>query len=233
MKHLIFLCSLLIFSSITYSKTNTIISDGYLKAIELNVNDTLIYELKNKQKRVFVLKKTSSKPLFVYDNPANKWHSGIIYSMSCILEADGQNLELKRIVSAQQSYYEPWHINGVTFFFDAVKNIETFIKDKHGSTGGSAYPKKDARFAFIEYEDNFSSQPLGPWYPNSKNYLDIHDAYQGGDTWLGGFKKDESHNGLDVNIPNNTKLWAPVDFDEQFYFASRLPKATITTAGRA
>lgn len=204
-----------------YSVTNNYISDGYLKAVEMNIGDTLLYHLKNGQIRNFILKETSATPLFIYKNPDIKSEqSGIVYKMNCVINADGKDIELQRIVSAQQSYYEPWHINGVTLFFDAVKVIDNFIHDNHGSTGGEAYPKKDARFAFIEYQDNFSSQDLKPWYPNTQNFISIKDAYQGGDTWLGGYRKDVAHNGIDINIPNNTPLWAPIDFDNQYYFNS-------------
>jgi len=206
-------------STKAFFSTYNFTSDGYIKAVEMNIGDTLAYKLKNGQLRTFILRSTSAKPIFTYDNPDNN-RSGIVYSMNCKIMADGQELNLKRIVSAQQSYYKPWHINGVTFFFDAVKVIDTFIKDNHGSTGGSAYPKKDVRFAFIEYEDDYSPQPLKPWYPNKKNYINIKDAYEGADSWLGGYRKDEAHNGLDINISNNTPLWAPIDFDDQYYFNS-------------
>ncbi len=221
MKHKIYIFFLIsLLSPKAFSTTYNFTSDGYVKAVEMNKGDTLAYKLKNGQLRTFILLSTSAKPIFTFDNPVNQWHSGIVYSMNCKIMADGQELNLKRIVSAQQSYYTPWHINGVTLFFDAVKVIDSFIKDHHGSADGSSYPKKDVRFAFIEYEDDFSPQPLKPWYPNNKNYISIKDAYGGADSWLGGFKKDEAHNGLDINIPNNTALWAPIDFDDQYYFES-------------
>ena len=195
-------------------------SDGYLKAVEIAQGETLIYTLKNGQQRTFVLSATSARPIFTYDKPDNRWRSACIFAMQCELSADGQPLRLQRIVGAQQSFYEPCHINGVTLFFDAVRDIDAFIHDTHGSTGGEAFPRKDARFGFIEMGSDFSSQPLRPWYPNPKNDINIEEAYEGVDTWLGGFRKTEAHNGMDVNVDNNTKLWAPIDFDDQYYFNS-------------
>jgi hypothetical protein len=217
---IIFFFFLLVLPSVGYTATYRFLSDGYLKAVEMNIGDTLFYTLKNGQQRSFTLLETSANPLFTFENPDNRYQSGIVYRMSCKIAVEGQELNLIRIVSAQQSYYEPWHINGVTFFFDAVKDMNAFIYDNHGSTGGSAYPKKDARFAFVEYEDDFANQKLRPWYPNSNNFLNIKEAYTGANSWLGGYLKTEAHNGLDVNIPNNTMLWAPIDFDDQYYFNS-------------
>ncbi|MCC5929999.1 MAG: PKD domain-containing protein [Cyclobacteriaceae bacterium] len=217
---IIFFYLLLILPSVGYTATYRFLSDGYLKAVEMHVGDTLFYTLKNGQQRSFTLLETSANPLFTFENPDNRYQSGIVYRMHCKIASEGQELDLIRIVSAQQSYYEPWHINGVTFFFDAVKDMNDFIYDNHGSTGGSAYPKKDARFAFIEYEDDFASQVMRPWYPNPSNFLSIKESYTGANSWLGGYLKTEAHNGLDVNIPNNTMLWAPIDFDDQYYFNS-------------
>lgn len=217
---IIYFYLLLITPTLGYSSSYFFSSDGYLKAVEMNIGDTLFYTLKNGQQRSFTLLETSASPLFTFENPDNRYESGIVYRMSCKILADGVETDLIRIVSAQQSYYEPWHINGVSLFFDAVKNINDFIYDNHGSTGGSAYPKKDARFAFVEYEDDFADQKLRPWYPNHNNFLSIKEAYTGANLWLGGYLKTEAHNGLDVNIPNNTVLWAPIDFDDQYYFNS-------------
>ena len=220
MKKIIIYSLFFIIVSHATAATYRIQSDGYLKAVEMDKSDTLIITLKNGQQRMFVLSATSARPVFTYEKPDNRWRSARVYTMECDLLVDGQPLHLQRMVSAQQSFYEPCHINGVTLFFDAVKDIDAFIHDTHGSTGGTAFPRKDGRFALIEMGDDFASQPLMPWYPNQKNHINIEEAYEGADTWLGGFRKTEAHNGMDVNVPNNTRLWAPVSFDDQYYFNS-------------
>lgn len=208
------------FSCVAVAHTYSYVSDGYLKAVEMDWGDTLVYELKSGQMRTFVLQKTAAEPAYIYDLPENQWRSGCIYRMQATLLCEGQPLTLHRIVSAQQSYYEPYHINGVTIFFDAVNDIEDFIKDNHGSSGSRSFPRKKCRLAFIEMGGPFAPQELRPWFPIQKDFLDVQDSYEGADTWLGGFKKGEAHNGLDVNVPNNTPLWAPIDFDNQYYFNS-------------
>ncbi len=158
-------------------------SDGFLKAVELDPGDTLRYPLRNGQVREFVLQRTAARPIFSWDNPDNKWRSGRIYQMEAELLCDGQPLRLQRIVSAQQSYYEPYHLNGVTVFFDAVSDIKAFIQDNHGSSGSRSFPRKKCRLAFIEMGDAFASQPLRPWLPLAENYLDVTQSYEGADTW--------------------------------------------------
>jgi len=130
-----------LFSTEAFSTTYNFRSDGYLKAVEMNIGDTLIYQLQSGQPRTFVLRRTSAGPVFTFDNPVNEWHSGIVYAMKCSMMADGQEPSLERIVSAQQSYYEPWHINGVSFFFDTVREIAEFIKDNHGEKASTAFFK--------------------------------------------------------------------------------------------
>ncbi|MGB3589359.1 MAG: PKD domain-containing protein, partial [Tunicatimonas sp.] len=205
----------------TVAETFHFKSDGHLKAVEMDWGDTLVYQLKNGQARTFVLQRTAAEPIYIYDLPKNQWRSGCIYKMQAELLCEGQPLTLHRIVSAQQSYYEPYHIHGVTLFFDAVNDIETFIKDNHGSSGSRSFPRKKCRLAFIEMGSLFAPQQLRPWFPLADNFLDVRESYEGADTWLGGYKKDEAHNGLDVNVPNNTPLWAPIDFDNQYYFNSK------------
>lgn len=126
------------FACVSVAHTYSYVSDGYLKAVEMDWGDTLVYELKSGQMRTFVLQKTAAEPAYIYDLPENQWRSGCIYRMQATLLCEGQPLTLHRIVSAQQSYYEPYHINGVTIFFDAVNDIEDFIKDNHGSKGMAA-----------------------------------------------------------------------------------------------
>ena len=218
-----FILNLIFISSFATSFNFT--SDGYLKAVEVDKGDTFSYQLKDGSIQEFVLISTSARPVYTFSNSTNQWESGRVYTMECDLLVNGQTFHMQRFVSAQQSFYEPIHINGVTLFFDAVLAIESFIHDNHGGKSydlnvKKSFPNKDARFAFIEYGDQLCNQRIKPWVPLKEQFISIEDSYEGGDTWLGAFKKDEAHTGLDINLPNNTKIWAPIAFDNQEYFNS-------------
>lgn len=61
---------------------------------------------------------------------------------------------------------------------------------------------------------------IGNWHPLPDQQLDARQAYGGEDTWLGPYFGTDLHGGLDLAVPNNTTLFAPIDFDDQFYFTS-------------
>src|SRR5690606_23719474 len=59
---------------------------------------------------------------------------------------------------------------------------------------------------------------LGPWCPLPENFPDVRSAYRGDDTWLGTYFGSDLHGGLDINMPSNSPLWAPIPLDNNFYF---------------
>src|SRR5699024_8886974 len=56
--------------------------------------------------------------------------------------------------------------------------------------------------------------------PISPDGLTPELCYRGEDTWMGPFCGREAHNGLDINHPAGTLLWAPISFDEHEMFNS-------------
>lgn len=123
---------------------------------------------------------------------------------------------MERFNPVQQSFYEPYVINGVRIWFDSVRKIENVVAQDHGK----CLPDKDVRFGLQDATLPISPEPLRPWYPNADNVIDVRDAYQGDDVWMGPYYGAHLHAGLDINMPVGTPLWAPMDFDEQFYFDS-------------
>ncbi len=63
-------------------------------------------------------------------------------------------------------------------------------------------------------------QELSNWYPEPANKILIKNAYRGDDSWLGTYYGADLHGGLDVNMPSNTPLIAPIDFDQHYFFNS-------------
>jgi len=95
------------------------------------------------------------------------------------------------------------------------------IGELFNETHGECVPRKAARFAVQDATLPIcSEEELRPWYPNKGNFIDVHESYNGDDTWLGPYQGADLHGGLDIDMPIGTPLWAPISFDEQFYFNS-------------
>jgi len=189
-----------------------------LNVVEMNKGDQLHFELNNG--RIVDIKLIDFKTEIIFttlDTLKKGDHGdGTIYSMSCQIEIDGQSMELVKYVPVQKSFYEPYVINGLRIWFDALANLSNYFNENHGE----CLPTKDARFAFQDATLPISPKKLSNWCPLPQNNLDIDDAYRGDDTWLGTYFGSDLHGGLDINMPSNTPLWAPIDFDEHYYFNS-------------
>lgn len=138
------------------------------------------------------------------------------YSFSCVLEVNGREHLLEREVSTQRSFYEPWEIDGVRIWFDAVDDIFEFLAEDHGV----CRPSKHARFAFQDAAKRICPELLHPWCPLPEGGLRIEQCYRGEDCWLGAYEGSQAHGGLDINHPQGTPLWAPLDIHDQYYFNS-------------
>lgn len=138
------------------------------------------------------------------------------YTFNCVLKINDREYTLEREVSTQRSFYEPWEIDGVRIWLDAVKDIFDFLNEDHGECG----PLKDARLAFQDASLRICPETLHPWCPLPPEVLKIEDCFRGEDCWLGAYNGASAHGGLDINHPKGTPLWAPVDIDDHFYFNS-------------
>lgn len=189
-----------------------------LCAVELNHGDTLEFMLRNGQTRTLFVESTEARVLLTnVPQPKKGFHGGAtLYEMACRVRIDGHPMTMRRYVPVQQSFYEPCVVNGMRIWFDAVRGVERFLNDNHG--GG--LPRKDARFAVQDATEPICPQPLRPWYPSEENCIDVARCYNADDVWMGPYFGTDLHGGLDVNMPIGTPLWAPIDFDTQYYFNS-------------
>lgn len=189
-----------------------------LAAVEMDQGDTLHFTLGNGERRTLVVESTEARVVLTNLPQLKKgFHAGeTIYEMSCRVRVDGHRMTMRRYVPVQQSFYEPHVINGMRIWFDGVRDIEKFLNDNHG--GG--LPRKDVRFAVQDMTLPICPQTIRPWYPNSENSIDVVDSYNANDVWMGPYQGADLHGGLDINMPIGTPLWAPIDFDTQFYFNS-------------
>lgn len=138
------------------------------------------------------------------------------YTFSCVLRVNGREHTLEREVSTQRSFYEPWEIDGLHIWFDAVDNIFEFLQETHGE----CRPRKHARFAIQDASRRICPEKLHPWCPLPAGGLRIENCFRGEDCWLGAYAGASAHGGLDINHPRGTPLWAPIDIHDHFYFNS-------------
>lgn len=138
------------------------------------------------------------------------------YRFKCVLRINGQEKHLEREVSTQRSFYEPWLIGGLRIWFDAVDDIFDILTETHGE----CRPTRHARFAIQDATMEVCPEDLHPWCPLPPGGLKIEDCYRGEDCWLGAYNGASAHSGLDINHPQRTPLWAPIDIHDHFFFNS-------------
>jgi PKD repeat protein len=189
-----------------------------LTPIEMNRGDTLKFELRNGEIRTMVLHETNAEILLTnLDSIKKAKHDGgTLYHFTCKVSIDGQPMTMERYVCSQESFYEPYVLNGMRIWFDGVEDIFDFITEDHGE----CKPGKHARFAVNDLTDRIAPVMLRSWYPNDKNFIDIADTYNGDDCWMGPYQGADAHGGLDINQLVGTPGWAPIDFDDHYFFNS-------------
>ena len=195
------------------SKSKTVIIEREAKdtltAIELNCGDTLHFKLLNGQARELILHKTSANILL-------KGKEAKLYHFTCCISIDGHEMLMERYVGCQESFYEPYVINGMRIWFDGVTDIFDFLSEKHGK----CKPLKDARFAITDASLPICPGEVKPWCPLARDFIDIKDCYNGDDCWLGAYQGTEAHGGLDINHPSGTEIYTPISVDDQYLYDS-------------
>ncbi len=137
------------------------------------------------------------------------------------VRVNGRVYTLERQVGTQRSFYEPWCIDGVNIWLDAVDAIFQFMHETHGPCRlmrncSHQYPEyKHARLVFHEANRRICPDTLHPWCPLPEGCLRIEDCYRGEDCWLGAYDGASAHGGLDINHPTGTPLYVPLDLDNQ------------------
>ncbi len=180
-----------------------------LTAVELNRGETLRFRLINGQIRELTLHETSAEILL-------KGEGGTLYHFTCTVTIDGHKMLMERYVGSQESFYEPYVINGMRIWFDAVTDIFNFLREVHGK----CKPSKDARFAIADASIPICPEEVKTWCPLGREFIDIKDCYNGDDCWLGAYDGVEAHGGLDINHPKGTEIYTPISVDDQYLYNS-------------
>ena len=133
---------------------------------------------------------------------------------------------LEREVGTQKSFYEPWIIDGVMIWLDAVDDIFSFMRETHGpcrpreNCSHHRSKRQHARLAVQDASARICPETLVPWCPLPAGGLKIEQCYRGEDCWMGAYDGASAHGGLDINHPKGTPLYAPIDLDEHFLYNS-------------
>lgn len=193
-----------------------------LTPVEMNREDTLHFTLTNGEVRTMVLKNISSDIIITNLGKLRQDQPGgaTLYHFTCQVLIDGQLLNMERYVGAQESFYEPYVINGMRVWFDGVNTIGQLIKDEHGGKSSESVPRKHARFAVSDMTRRIVPSRLYPMFPLTENFIRISDSYNADDCWLGAYNGFELHGGLDLNRPAGTPHFTPFPIDDHYFVFS-------------
>jgi PKD domain-containing protein len=185
-----------------------------LTAVEMNHGDTLRFRLRSGEIRTLVLEDTRVQILEQNDG-------GIVYAFDCQVQIGGHSLTMRRYVCTQESFYEPYVVNGLRIWPDSVLAIYDKIPMRYPKSGNLRYrPRKDARFAIQDATLPICSQEMMPWFTRGTDCLDVGDCYNGDDCWMGAYLGEACHGGMDINHHYGQPLLTPIDFDDQWNFNS-------------
>ena len=192
-----------------------------VSGFEMDVGDVLKFKLRSGQVRSMELVRTEARVLLTNLKQLKKAQpdGGTLYEMTAHVRLDGHPLRLRRYLSAQDTFAEPWVLNGMRLWLDAVSDVFEFLVDAHGGQAGCRLNKR-ARFAANDARDPVAPIQLHPWFPVREPFFDIGNSYNGDDAHMGAYQGAECHAGLDINHPQGTPLFTPVPIDDHFLFNS-------------
>ena len=195
-----------------------------LTPLEMDIGDTLFFTLKNGKTVSLTLNDTKG---YVIETELENFNEGkkaakTVYGFSCDISVNGKDYTLKREIPTENSFYEPWIIDGMEIWFDATNAVYKlnggFLEEKDPTLNIFCRPNRDARFAVLDASSDICPEKLAPWFPLPEGGLDIRKCYRGEDCWMGPYDGMYTHGGLDVNHPDGTPLYAPFDLEEQYFF---------------
>ncbi len=129
-------------------------------------------------------------------------------------------MTMERYVGTQESFYEPYVVNGMRIWFDMVRDVFDLIP--FAIRGPAISTPTRAGHAVRRAGRDASRVPeeMLPWYPNEAGYIDVGRCYNGDDCWMGAYLGEACHVGLDINHAKGELLTAPIRFDDHFLFHS-------------
>jgi PKD repeat protein len=204
--------------------------------MELNHGETLIYEKENGQSLNIKLLATSANILYTNkdrissdesrNDRGNMYRARLMYEYTAQFKINSLPMTMRRYVCSQESFFEPYVINGVRIWFIGVKDVFEecggFLNTARSANG---MPHKHARFVLQDLNSRICPGELHAWFRDDKdgnenfiykdNFIDIGRCFNGDDCFMGAYLGGESHGALDINMAQNSFMYAPFDLDNQ------------------
>src|SRR5687767_13963226 len=157
-------------------KTFELATKDTLTVVRMNHGDQLRFTLRNGEVRTFELRGTSARLV-------ERVESGLVYSFDCQLLANGQPLTLRRFVCSQETFYEPWIVNGVRIWYSSSAAIFKLVPIRYPEDHDPM--AADAVLCIQDATLPICPQPMKPWFPIKERFIDVGTCYNGDDPWLG------------------------------------------------
>lgn len=204
--------------------------------IELNHGEIVKYTKKDGKVLTIELLATSANILYTNRDKIPFTESGndlgsmararLMYEFKCEVNINGLHMTMQRYVCSQESFYEPYVIDGVRIWFDGVTDIFEEHKgflDRVRDANGK--PGKNARFVLQDMNHRICPGKIYPWFIDGDerddnfiykaNYIDVGRTYDGDDCFLGAYYGGQAHGALDICMAQNSLMYAPFDLDTQ------------------
>ncbi|MGF1586325.1 MAG: PKD domain-containing protein [Bacteroidales bacterium] len=233
------------FQSRTRRNTINLTSKETITPVELNYGETVRYTRKGGSAVTIQLLSTSANILYTNrdkipleesgNDRGNMYRARLLYEITADVRVNGFPMTMRKYVGSQESLYEPYVINGVRIWFDAVSDLFEqdggFLNTARDADGRGNLisdddtPNKKARFVLHDMSSRICPGEIHAWFKDGDqrddnfiykdNFIDIGRSFNGDDVYLGAYLGGESHGALDVNMAMNSVMYAPFDLDTQ------------------
>ena len=146
--------------------------------VEMAHGETLVYERGDGETLRLKLTGTAARILYTNrdriprdesgNDRGNMYRARLLYTYTIDLEVNGMPMTMRRYVGSQESFFEPFVINGVRIWPIGVSDVF----EEHGgflntvrNDNGSL--RKDARLVLQDMDTRICPAPLHPWYIDS------------------------------------------------------------------
>lgn len=204
--------------------------------IELNHGEKLVYTRKDGKELTIELISTDANILYTNkdkippdesgNDRGNMYRARLMYEYTADIKFNDIPMVMRRYVCSQESFFEPYVVNGVRIWFIGVTDIfEEYGGFLNTARSANGIPHKNARFVLQDMESRICPGKIYPWFKDGKdkddnfiyqeNFIDIGRCFNGDDCFMGAYLAGESHGALDINMAQNSLMYAPFDLDTQ------------------
>lgn len=232
-------------SQVKKGNTVTLNAKETITPVELNYGDRVKYRRIDGNELTIELVNTSANILFTNKNKISPDESGndrgnlyrarLLYEITADVLINGFPMTMRKYIGSQESFYEPYVINGVRIWFDAVSNLFEqdggFLNTARSASGrknlilDDGTVNKKIRFVLQDMTKRICPGEIHAWFKDDQerddnfiykeNFIDIGRSFNGDDCYLGAYLGGESHGAIDVNMTMNSLMYAPFDLDTQ------------------